>query len=211
MKKNLEEFINRIIEVFQNNLISVILYGSAVNKENPKDINLLIAVKDAGFESLLKLKKIIQKYKKLKLSPVFLTREELLRSSDVFPIEHIDIISSYKVLSGVDIIKEIKIEKKNLRHQIEFEARSLLVKLRDLLIREDIGSLPFEFFISIAKNISILFRHSNELLKDKIIPPELLNSIQNRKKICRKEKIEFFKSFLETTENLVRIIDKSDK
>ncbi len=73
---------------------------------------------------------ILKKLKTGRDFPLLFTREELIRGVDVFPVEFLNIRHDYKILYGEDLLKVIKISKKNLRHQLEFEFRSKLIHLR---------------------------------------------------------------------------------
>jgi hypothetical protein len=73
---------------------------------------------------------ILQKLKQNKELPLLFTKEELLQGVDVFPVEFLNIKLHHKILYGEDFLKDLKISKENLRHQLEFEFRSKLVHLR---------------------------------------------------------------------------------
>ena len=73
---------------------------------------------------------VLQKLKQNKELPLLFTKEELMQGVDVFPVEFLNIKLHYKILYGEDILKDIKISKENLRHQLEFEFRSKLIHLR---------------------------------------------------------------------------------
>lgn len=73
---------------------------------------------------------ILQKLKQSKEIPILFTKEELMQGVDVFSVELLNIKLHHKILYGEDILKDIKISKENLRHQLEFEFRSKLIHLR---------------------------------------------------------------------------------
>ncbi len=81
---------------------------------------------------------VLRKLRQGKEFPLLFTKEELIRGVDVFPVEFLNIRHDYKILYGEDILKDIKISKKNLRLQLEFEFRSKLIHLRsEYLISRD--------------------------------------------------------------------------
>ncbi len=81
---------------------------------------------------------VLRKLRQAKEHLLLFTREELIRGADVFPVEFLNIRHDYKMLYGEDLLKEIKISKKNLRLQLEFEFRSKLIHLRsDYLLSRD--------------------------------------------------------------------------
>jgi hypothetical protein len=73
---------------------------------------------------------ILQKLKKSEEIPILFTKEELMQGVDVFPVEFLNIKLHHKILYGEDLLKDLKISKENLRHQLEFEFRSKLIHLR---------------------------------------------------------------------------------
>ena len=62
--------------------------------------------------------------------PVYFTVKELTDAGDVFPIEFHFMERARKVLYGTDVLENVKISDRYLRHQTEFELRSKLIKLR---------------------------------------------------------------------------------
>jgi len=107
----------KIKEILGENLLAIAEYYTGDEKK------LLVVCSAIDFDSLRRLKKIRE-------LPLLFTKEELIRGVDVFPVEFLNIKQNYKILHGEDILKDIKISKKNLRHQLEFEFRSKLIHLR---------------------------------------------------------------------------------
>ncbi len=107
----------KIKEILGENLVTLAEYYTGDER------HLLAVCNTLGFDSLSRLKK-------LKEIPFFLTKEELLKAVDVFPIEFLNIRQHHKILYGEDFLKDIKISKKDLRRQLEFEFRSKLIHLR---------------------------------------------------------------------------------
>jgi hypothetical protein len=59
-----------------------------------------------------------------------MSEEEVHNSADSFPIEFHDMKERRRVLYGLDVIAELKIDSKNYRRQVEHELRSKLLRLR---------------------------------------------------------------------------------
>lgn len=107
----------KIEEILKENLVTLAEYYTGDER------NLLAVCNTLHFDSLRGLKQ-------LKEIPIVLTKEELMDGVDVFPIEFLNIRRHHKILYGEDILKEIELSKKHLRHQLEFEFRSKLIHLR---------------------------------------------------------------------------------
>ncbi len=129
-----EEFKNNFNGLFSDDLVSVILYGSAARgKYVPKksDINFLIVLTDEGIERFHSAQPLVKKWKKRNISiPLFLTEDYIKSSLDSFPIEFLNISSYYKVIFGRDIFQDIEIGRNDLRLQLEREMKGKLLNLR---------------------------------------------------------------------------------
>lgn len=129
------EFVSDMQALFKENLVSVVLYGSAASGEYKRgisDLNFLIVLKQFNPAELEQIYSVVDAWRSRKVTaPLFLTAEELENMSDVFPVEFLDIKENHKTVCGEDILKKIKINPKNLRRQLEFEFSSRLIKLRE--------------------------------------------------------------------------------
>ncbi len=173
MQKYLNEFSETLQSLSGENLISLILYGSAVKGENisqQSDINVMVVFREFTLEKLSFLEKIIRRaQRKAKINPVFWTAEELKSSADVFPVEFLDIKEKYRILYGKDIFSEIQINTKNLRHQLEFEFRSKLLRLRNEWLNLQGAKTPlFDFLTRAGTSFLHLFNYARELSNDKL-------------------------------------------
>ncbi len=138
IEEKLKTFCRNLEELYSDNLVSVILYGS-LSKGNfiPKmsDINLMVVLKKIEFEDLSKAVRIFSRWGRIgRTTPLLFTDEYINRSIDVFPIEFSDMKENYKILYGVDVLKDIKVNDKNLRYACERELKESLVKLRQAYI-----------------------------------------------------------------------------
>ena len=125
-------------QIFQDNLDSVILYGSAVKgmfTDGVSDVNVLILLKQADPKSVILLgKKAKSVMKKNRITPLLLTNQEFLGAGDIFPLEYLDILSSRKVIFGTDPTEELSITRQNLRHQVESQLRGTIGAFRNALL-----------------------------------------------------------------------------
>jgi predicted nucleotidyltransferase len=121
--------------VFGDQLISVILYGSAVTDEYiPKksDLNFLIVLSEEGIEQLHVVYDLVAKWRKKRVgTPLFLTKAYIDSSLDTFPIEFLNIKRNYKVIFGEDILEQLSLEKEFIRMQCERELKGKLLLLRE--------------------------------------------------------------------------------
>lgn len=134
MRNQFEAFVDDLRATHGENLASVILYGSAaVGDYVPEvsDLNVLIALKRITPKDLRQAHASIREWAKLgQAVPVYFTVSELQNAADVFPIEFHQMETGRKVLYGSDVLANVEISDKFLRHQVEYELRSKLILLR---------------------------------------------------------------------------------
>lgn len=129
-----EQLTAALKDTWRDNLISVILYGSAVVGESPReysDVNILVVVKDAGVSALQAIVPHVRTWRRQgNPAPVIWTQEGLQNARDVFAIEFSDIKANHRILFGEDLFSPMQIDPEFLRRQLEFELRSKLLLLR---------------------------------------------------------------------------------
>jgi len=99
------------------------------------NINLLIVLKDAGLANLKKITKTLKEKKFNILNSLFLTPDYIRNSTDVFPIEFLDMKENYVLLFGEDILKDLQVDIKNLRFQCEQELKAKLILIKKFYLR----------------------------------------------------------------------------
>jgi hypothetical protein len=72
----------------------------------------------------------------LPLVPLFLSPAELAASTDVFPIELLDMRDRHRVLWGEDPLAALTVEETDLRRQLEAELRGKWLRLRQAYLRD---------------------------------------------------------------------------
>ncbi len=117
MKKpedKLQELVQRLQTACGDNLVSVVLYGSAAREdfhEQYSDVNLLLVLRELGPNALHALAPVIGWWsheEKLR-PPMIMTLQELRESADVFAIELLDIKTVHRTLAGEDIASTIEV------------------------------------------------------------------------------------------------------
>jgi predicted nucleotidyltransferase len=140
IEHHLKEFCRGLLDVYFNDEIrSIIVYGSVARKEyfpERSDINVLIVIKQADLDTLKKAVDVVHKARETcKLTPFFLTPEDIQRSLDVFPIKFYDMRDAYYLVYGTDVLRNLDISDENLRLELEQEMKILLLELRQFYIQ----------------------------------------------------------------------------
>ena len=230
LKNNLEDFIQSLKDIYQQDLISLILYGSAASGEfvnKHSNLNVLVVLKNTDPQELIKARKVVNKFSTI--NPLFLTEDYIASSTDVFPIEFLDMQENYFLLYGKDILKNININTGNLRFQCEQELKAKLINLRQAYLRlnnkrQDLSNLLFKSFTSvlhILRNVLRLKGKKPAYLKQEILKEldlefridmeiwvKILTAKNKQIKLKGTEIEGLFVRFIRGLEKLVEMVDK---
>ncbi|HAH06553.1 MAG TPA: hypothetical protein DCM05_08510 [Elusimicrobia bacterium] len=133
MHQDIKSFVQGLQDLFAEDLVSVILYGSAArggHVAGASDVNVLVILRTVELGELSAAAEVLLKARGARIAPTFWAEGELRSSADVFPVEYRDILSSYQVVHGADLLAGVQVSERNLRHQLEYELRSKLLRLR---------------------------------------------------------------------------------
>lgn len=169
MKKpesKLQELATRLQQACGENLVSIVLYGSAAREdfhEKFSDVNVLVVLQRLEPSLFAAISAVLHWWsheEKLR-PPMIMTLDELRESADVFAIELLDIQRSHKTLFGQDVVTAIDVPMNLHRVEVEHELRTTLLRLRHhLLLSPDNQD---ELRAVLAKSITsvlTLFRHA---------------------------------------------------
>ncbi|MCP4050607.1 MAG: hypothetical protein GY730_07885 [bacterium] len=221
--KIMNDIISRTKQIYSDSLISFYIYGENTELQTlNKEEKLLLLILNTVSTSKLKKQRDLQPVLiKNNFKLTIFTEDEIKHSLDVFPVEFMEMKENRKLLSGVDILDNVTIDPKNLRHECEFYLRSHILKLREAYIApgRDINkliklSLPsfisvFKQFIKmdkeeivIADNRDIIHKLSEKLDFNKGIFLNILDSIP-------KTRLEqYFDQYLTELEKITMQIDQ---
>jgi hypothetical protein len=231
MKNILEWFVEEAKSAFGDNLKSILLYGSKASRQGggaKSDHNVLILLDEVSARDLKKLAKPVRKWvAEGNPAPMIFSELMFSGSSDVFPVEFLDMQMNRKVLFGNDPVKDIYVDQSNLRHQCEYELKVILLGLRKsyMLARNDKelkGALAgsISAVLSVLKHAVTLFGErapeyrmdALDLLKSKLgADPEVFKTILNIKhkdpsaKSIKAEPL--FDRYLAEIEKIVNAVD----
>jgi hypothetical protein len=229
-KQTLQNFTQSLKDIYLEELTALILYGSAASGEvvdKYSNFNLLVVLKNTDLAAIKKASNLTRKFKMIQ--SLFLTEDYILRSTDIFPIEFMDMQENYFVLYGKDILKGVQIDSRNLRFQCEQELKAKLIKLRQayLLLNNNMPALRRLLFLSfnsvlhIARNVlrlkGVTLPHlKQDVLKglaaefkiDKSVWEEILAAKNKQNNLAGRKIEQLFISFVKELELLVAIVDK---
>jgi predicted nucleotidyltransferase len=134
MEKKLEGLTRQLTSAFGDRIVSVILYGSAAAgdwQERASDLNILCVLNSLTSAELRMAEGIFKAWvKQGNLPPLLLTEQEVMHSSDCFPIEFHDMQERRRVLLGRDVVADLNIDFSYYRAFVERELRTKQIRLR---------------------------------------------------------------------------------
>ncbi len=165
-EEKLKELVLRLQKACGDNLLSVVVYGSAAREdfhETFSDVNLLVVMRQLPQESFPSLAQVVgwwSRDEKLR-PPLIMTIEELRESADVFAIELLDIKRSHRTLFGEDVIAGVDVPMNLHRVEVEHELRTTLLRLRHhFLLASDNNDELRAVLAKSVTSVVTLFRHA---------------------------------------------------
>lgn len=233
MEKRLDALVQSLQQAHAENLVSVVLYGSTVTGEHVQgrsDHNVLVVLNQITPSDLRAAHPVAEKWHKQgNPLPLYFTQEEMKRASDVFPIEFLDMSRAHRVLFGPDPFDGLEVPQRNLRHQLEYELRGKLIRLRELYIPASHDAKRLSTLMADSLNsFTILFRHALGLWGEEspLTKREVLTRLSERvgidptpfvnvfelhergKKLSLEQATEYFTAYLAALEVVIHRVDE---
>ncbi len=232
MNRTLEDFVKRLKDIYDKGLVSVVLYGSVASGEysdKHSNVNVAVILEDASLPNIARASGVVNRYRFRRIYPAFFTETYITNSADVFPVEFLDMKENHLILYGKDIMKNLKVEPKNLRFQCEQELKSKLINIKMAYLAHrsafDRKKLLFRFFTSSLHILRNILRLKNDRVppysKDDVVQEAarefgvdalVFQRIMDAKKKnlqIRKEEIEdLFFNFVAELEKIAEALDK---
>jgi hypothetical protein len=221
------------MEAFGEDLVSIILYGSAAGRHyrpGKSDINFMVVLSNAGIDRLDRAFPLIKKWGKRKVAvPLFLTENYVETSLDVFPIEYLNFKRNHVLVHGKDVLETLKFEPDMVRLQCEREIKGKLLILRQAFLEtagearllknvavQSLGAFLaiFEALLylkgtPVPENRRDVFRAVAESFD---LDASLFDALQDIKEESRKvsdgEMLRLFRDYLKAARNLAMMVDQ---
>lgn len=226
------DIVNGLTDLFADDLVSVILYGSAASGDyvsGKSDINFMIVLSDAGIDRIDQAFDLVAGWRKRNVAiPLFLTEAYVRTSLDVFPIEYLNFQNNYKLVHGKDILQNLSFDSEFLRLQCEREIKGKLLLLREGLLESRGKGRTLQPLIagSLGAMIAIfngllhlkgkeLAHHHRDVIKgfcqefemDTTLFTKLLDVKEKKVKLPDKELTGLFKDYLREVQKLWQMVD----
>jgi hypothetical protein len=165
MQKQLDQLVARLVKAHGADLVSVVLYGSAVTGEHDEsysDINILCVLSRVTPAELSASEPVFRWWASQGCPPpLLLSEHEVATSTDCFAIEFHDIQQQHRILHGRNVVASLVVDRSFYRAQVERELRAKLLRLRTkaaglLSEKEPLSRL----LIDSISTFCVLFRHA---------------------------------------------------
>jgi predicted nucleotidyltransferase len=211
-KKILPEIAEGYQALYGDDLVSVVLYGSATGKDfqpGKSDINLMIVLTEKGIEQLDRAFEIVGKWRKRGVAvPLFLTENYIKTSLDVFPIEYLNFQNNHVNVFGKEILKDLEFSPEFLRLQCEREIKGKLLLLREAFIETEGKGRALKRVITDALPALMAIFQALLHLKDIAVPKERQAIVKAVADAFDLEH-DVFKGFLHIKEETTKIGDEA--
>jgi len=229
----LKELVAKFERSFHDRLVSVVLYGSAAGEDHHtkfSDLNVLCVLKEVTPRELGEAEPILRWWREHKHpAPTLMSEEEVHNSADCFPIEFRDMKDRRKVMYGVDVVADVKVDGKFYRAQVEHELRAKLFRLRQqgAGVLSDPAAL-LKLCVDSVSTFCVLGRHAmvaaghnakterravvhqlSQTLKMDVTPFEILLDIREDKSgVDAGDPGELFASYLDCIRRMIEFVDR---
>ncbi len=170
-KLTLESLTGRLEAALGENLVSLVLFGSAArgtHVDGRSDLNLLLIVRDAtvGGGALHAAAPIVAEWTKSgEPAPLIFAEAEWRASADVFPIEIEDMREAHRLLAGRNPFDGLATRKSDLARELEHEVRGKVLRLRtEYAAAAGDGEALGRLLVHSAPTFFVLFRAALRLV-----------------------------------------------
>lgn len=134
VKKVTEYFREEVREHAGTNLVSLVLYGSAVTPDfvqGKSDFNFMIVADPLDMALLDRLAGRAKDWRKKRIPvPLLFSPAFIAGARDSYPLEFLAMQAAYELVDGTDVLADVQIDRKDARLQCESELRGKLLLFR---------------------------------------------------------------------------------
>jgi len=128
---HLETLAARAAETLGADIASLMAYGDGEDEPAHQELSALVVLERATSSLLEALASVFREtWRELDVDPFVLTRSELPRLADVFPLKLRHIQTHGVLLHGEDLVSAVPVEREHLRLRLEQSLRNHVLRLR---------------------------------------------------------------------------------
>jgi hypothetical protein len=142
VRSDVGAYAEKLVSVLGTAVKSVAVYGSATGTDylpGKSNVNLVVVVESVTVDTLTRILGVVDAGKKRRIVPPLLVTPEYLKSStDVFPMEYLEIKDGQVVIYGDDFFSGLETSPENLRLECESQLRAAVLRTRQAYL--ELGS-----------------------------------------------------------------------
>lgn len=233
LRKILQPYLNKLLEIHQNNIVSIFVCGNATGTDyvyKVSNVNLFIVLERLEFQDLQKSLKVVSGGISKKIAaPLLLTRRHMETSTDVFPVEFLEMKENHLLLFGEDILESLEVNSENIRLFCEEQIKGKLIRIRqayleiglkrkgiEALLKESLASLTpvFRNLLRLKgktppiRNEEVYQQLCAEFDLDKDVFLAILHDSKNDEKIGAQDVEVFFERYINQIQKLAIAVDQ---
>jgi hypothetical protein len=198
--------------IFRARLTSLVAYGDLGPESD--DVHTLALVEGLTFQDLTACAPLAYGWKRSGLEvPLMLSRDEFLRTLDVFPLEFGAIIAHHVVVRGDNPFAGMQVNETDLRRACELQAKSHLIHLREGYVES--GAQPpvvARLIAASAPALRSLVEHLERLESGAAeragVTPDLIREVANAGASSIADPSALFARYLAAVERLWEQVDR---
>ncbi len=144
VRKRLDELKASLEQTCGKNLVALVVHGSAVRggwREATSDVDLICVLEDDTAEALAAIGPALELARcSARIETMILTRDEIARSADCFPLLYADVARTSITLHGASPFAGLHISDEHRRLRIEQELREIRIRMRR--VATDLAGAP---------------------------------------------------------------------
>ena len=134
LQKDIDDLVEELDHSLGSNMLSIVLYGGIIKNKAVKDtdpVNVMVVVREITTKILDQVARpYLMSRRTSQIQLLTLSKQDLLSSTDVFPIKFLDMQQDYKIARGEDFVADLVITRDHLRLRCEQEMKNLMLRLR---------------------------------------------------------------------------------
>lgn len=174
LERRIVAFGRTVEKALGERLVCCALVGSAAADDwvaGRSDLNTVVVAEPLDRSVVAALAPVAQRFAEDGFAvPLLVDPPFLARAGDVFPMELDDLRRSHRLLAGRDVLSTLAVDRRALRRQCEYEARSRVLRLRALYLLEPSAGEIESVLLETAKSVLVLLRHLLRLQGDEVGP-----------------------------------------
>ncbi|MBX9928957.1 MAG: nucleotidyltransferase domain-containing protein [Gemmatimonadaceae bacterium] len=158
----LDGLVAQLTKAWGDDLVAVVLFGSAAGGDAAKDSdqNVMVVVREFRPAGVIAAGAVARAWADAgQPPPLTMTLGEWRGSSDIFAIEYADVLERHRVLAGALPVEGVTVDREHLRLQLEREAMGKLLRLRQgMLVTSGDAKRTIALMVESIGTIMVLLR-----------------------------------------------------